>query len=344
MAERHEAVSTRAGQALAARLAHARAARGLSVRALAREVGVSSSLISAIEHGRAQPSAANLYAIAAELELSIDELIFGAPRVPAGTEGGPSASDGHGDPAGPVLRAGERPTITLDTGVTWQRLTPQHEPGVDVLRTTYAVGGVSDRDHAMVRHAGHEWGLILSGRLETQIGAQREDLVEGDAISFASTTPHLLRNAGDTPVETVWFVLGRDEAAGPDHEPAAHATPATAVLRAADRSVTHTGSGVRVERLTPRPEPGIAFEVMTFAPGATSTPDGTLARRAGHEWGLVLSGRLQVAIAFERHELGPGDSISFAATTPHLVVNPGTEPAQAVWFAATPERLRGAPA
>src|ERR1700744_4037584 len=58
---------------------------GMSLRALAREVGVSPSLISQIEHGKATPSVATLYAIASELGISLDELFFDKPRGAATT-------------------------------------------------------------------------------------------------------------------------------------------------------------------------------------------------------------------------------------------------------------------
>jgi len=71
-------------------------------------------------------------------------------------------------------------------------------------------------DGAMVRHSGHEWGVILSGRLEVQIGFDRHELGPGDSISFESMTPHLLRNVGDEPVHAIWFVLGRDDSSRGD--------------------------------------------------------------------------------------------------------------------------------
>src|ERR1700712_5785620 len=53
---------------------------GMSLRALARKVGVPPSLISQIEHGKATPSVATLYAIVSELDISLDELFFDEPR------------------------------------------------------------------------------------------------------------------------------------------------------------------------------------------------------------------------------------------------------------------------
>jgi quercetin dioxygenase-like cupin family protein len=54
-------------------------------------------------------------------------------------------------------------------------------------------------------------------------------------------------------------------------------------------------------------------------------------RHAGQEFGYVLGGRLTIHLGFDVHELGPGDSISFPATTPHRLGNHGPEPAEAIW-------------
>jgi len=72
-------------------LREARRARNLSLRTLADRLGVSPSLISQIETGRANPSVSTLYAIAAELDVSLDELLFNdrrpaEPAVPTRTE------------------------------------------------------------------------------------------------------------------------------------------------------------------------------------------------------------------------------------------------------------------
>ena len=62
------------------RLRAARRDRHLSLRVLAERLGVSPSLISQIETGRANPSVSTLYAIAAELDVSLDELLFNDRR------------------------------------------------------------------------------------------------------------------------------------------------------------------------------------------------------------------------------------------------------------------------
>ncbi|NUP21801.1 MAG: helix-turn-helix transcriptional regulator, partial [Streptomyces sp.] len=56
------------------RIRQARLRRGTSLRALAREIGVSASLISQVENGKSQPSVSTLYAITTALGISIESL------------------------------------------------------------------------------------------------------------------------------------------------------------------------------------------------------------------------------------------------------------------------------
>ncbi|KUM78007.1 helix-turn-helix domain-containing protein [Streptomyces curacoi] len=67
-----------------ARIRHARLQRGTSLRALAREIGVSASLVSQIENGRSQPSVSTLYAITTALGISVESL-FAAGEAAAAT-------------------------------------------------------------------------------------------------------------------------------------------------------------------------------------------------------------------------------------------------------------------
>jgi len=193
------------------RLREARRARNLSLRTLAERLGVSPSLISQIETGRANPSVSTLYAIAAELDVSLDELLFNDRRPPepavAAHPGVPAS--GTMAPAPPVQRAANRHSIRLASGVNWERLTTLSEPGVEFLHVTYEVGGASSPPDAFQRHPGHEWGYVLSGRLQVRIGFEEFVLEPGDAISINSSIPHRLATIGDEPVEAIWFVLGR---------------------------------------------------------------------------------------------------------------------------------------
>ena len=146
-----------------------------------------------------------LYAIVGELDISLDELLFNERRA-----GDPPDSTSSPSGAGPIQRGSERHRIRLASGVLWERLTTVSEPGVEFLYVTYEVGGASSPADAFQRHAGHEWGYVLSGTLEVTIGFRQYLLEPGDAISLDSTTPHRLANVGAVPVHAIWFVLGRD--------------------------------------------------------------------------------------------------------------------------------------
>src|SRR3954451_12675645 len=192
-------------------LREARRARNLSLRTLADRLGVSPSLISQIETGRANPSVSTLYAIAAELDVSLDELLFNdrRPAEPAAPARPEAPVSGTMAPAPPVQRAADRHSIRLASGVNWERLTTVSEPGIEFLHVTYEPGGASGPPDAFQRHPGHEWGYVLSGRLQVRIGFDEYTLEPGDAISINSTIPHRLATIGDEPVEAIWFVLGR---------------------------------------------------------------------------------------------------------------------------------------
>ena len=142
------------------RLRERRHELGLSLRELADRLGVSPSLISQIERGRANPSVSTLYALVAELGVSLDEMLFNERRAEHAV---PEVERG-----GPIQRANERQRIRLASGVIWERLTTRSEPGVEFLHVVYEVGGASGPEDSFQRHAGHEWGHVISGVLSVR--------------------------------------------------------------------------------------------------------------------------------------------------------------------------------
>jgi len=197
---------------LGSRLRAERERRRLSQRELARRVGLSASLISQIETGQSQPSVGTLYAVVTELGLSLDSLFRSEiDELPlSGASGGRRAGSEVQRAQAHPLHPGERPRIDLGSGVRWERLTSEHEQGIDFLRVVYEPGGASTPDGSLMRHPGREYGIVLSGRLGVQLGFEQHELGPGDSVAFDSTRPHRLANLGDVPVEGIWFVVGRD--------------------------------------------------------------------------------------------------------------------------------------
>ena len=193
------------------RIRIAREAAGLSVRELGRRIGVSPSHISQVERGLGSFSVPALYAVASRLSISLDSL-FEAPHGAAATTGPDAARAGAGPqavPASPldgtlVLRAADRPAITMKSGPRWERLTVEPEPGVEFLEVIYdAVAEPPDGEFS--RHEGIEYGVVVSGVLSVQVGFESTVLQPGDSIRLDSSQPHRYWNAGPAPVRAIWF-------------------------------------------------------------------------------------------------------------------------------------------
>jgi transcriptional regulator with XRE-family HTH domain len=190
------------GDNLGAAIRAAREARGLSLRELARRVDVSPSFVSQVERGKANPSVGTLYALVSVLGVSLNQLL-GGPADPVQL----LAPDSWPRIEKAVVRRGERGRVQM-SGVVWERLTAD-DPLVDFLHVEYAPGSASCPPEDMVRHGGREYGVVVTGRLEVQVGFETYSLEPGDSIHFDSSTPHRLSNPHAEPCTAVWFVLAR---------------------------------------------------------------------------------------------------------------------------------------
>jgi len=198
---------------LGPRLRLAREERQWSVRELARRIGCSASLISQIERGVSVPSVGVLYSLATELGSSLDHLLFGGDSRPAAeAAGSPGAAQSGPVPPGPgrsaiVQRAGGRAILELASGVRWERLTPAPDATTDFLEVVYFPGGHSTDERLPLRHGGREYGLIISGTLQANVGFESYELGPGDSIAFDSSTPHEYLNKTGEPVHAIWVVV-----------------------------------------------------------------------------------------------------------------------------------------
>jgi transcriptional regulator with XRE-family HTH domain len=192
------------------RIRRERTRKGVSARELARQIGVSPSLISQIETDKSNPSVSTLYAITTALGVSVEEL-FDSRR----DGGNPTAADVsprwptavRDRRVGPVVSPDQREILTLDTGVTWELLGRVPNVHAEFLRITYPPGSTSSSSGLLMRHSGIEYGIVLSGELLLTLGFEEYRIGPGDSVSFDSTTPHRYRNEGTEPAIGIWFVL-----------------------------------------------------------------------------------------------------------------------------------------
>lgn len=168
---------------------------GISVRELARRLGVSASFLSQFELGQSQAAVSTLFAIATELNLSLDELL-----------GNDVERDGRGRLSREEAEAFQE-YLSFQSGVRWKRLantTPEHH--VQFLLTEYDPGSDSAPEGAPQHHPGDDYGFVLEGVLTVDIDGERRELKAGESIHMKGDVPHRLRNETDSLVRAIWFV------------------------------------------------------------------------------------------------------------------------------------------
>jgi transcriptional regulator with XRE-family HTH domain len=186
------------------RLRSERERLGISLRELARRVGVSPSLVSQIELDRVNPSVSTLYALVTELGMTMSDVFGDSPSEVQVVRRTRHDDDGLAE------RPETRRVINLASGVRWERLTPQSDREVEFLYVVYPVGAASCPEDALVTHGGKEYGYVSSGTLGVRVGFEEYELGPGGSIAFDSSSPHRLWAKGDAPVHAIWVVIGRE--------------------------------------------------------------------------------------------------------------------------------------
>ena len=163
--------------------------KGLTLKQVARDAGISDSLVSQIENNKVSPSIDTLMAIADVLEIDFEYLF----------------SDLKKSKSVSVIRKTERSTRTL-TGVKYHQLTSitdsSEEYAIEAVLLELAPGAY--RGGIEYGHPGKELGYIMHGEAELTYGNETYRLSEGDSASFASDIPHTLKNSGNSILKAFW--------------------------------------------------------------------------------------------------------------------------------------------
>jgi transcriptional regulator with XRE-family HTH domain len=186
------------------------------------------------------------------------------------------------------------------------------------------VKGTAPPIGAQLRERRSENGISLrelARRLH--VSASLVSQIETGKAQPSVRTLYAIVNELGLSLDEVLELAGREAAPErPSESPAAH------IARRGEGTAHELAEGIRHDRLASWHDPSVEFVVTVYAPGAGYCA-GT--RR---EFGLVLSGTLQVAIGDDVHELHGGDSISVDSDEPHRVTNAGPDEARAVWATA----------
>jgi quercetin dioxygenase-like cupin family protein len=184
---------------------------------------VSLSLVSQIERGRSRPSVSTLFALAEALEVPVDaffrdgEAEAPAPTAPDAVAAAPAEPAGTDSTDRYLVRRDQRAVIDIAGGVRWERLTPGQLPDVEFLELVYAPRAESHP--TLYRHPGLEMVVVLSGRLDIDVGFDRYELAAGDSICFPSTRPHRYRNPTDDESRAITAILDAGARQGPPGAP-----------------------------------------------------------------------------------------------------------------------------
>lgn len=183
-----EAISVDVG----GRLRELRTERGMSMRALARESGLSANALSMIERRRTSPSVSTLYKLADAMGIPITAFFREEP------------------PRQDIVfrKAESRIRVPFMRGL-WEGLGGEAFVGrVEPFMLTLE-SGASSGPFAIV-HTGHEFVLCLRGELEYEVEDQRFVLEAGDSLLFAAQLKHRWRNRSKK-VCNAMFVLSSFE-------------------------------------------------------------------------------------------------------------------------------------
>ena len=163
---------------LGARIRALRLARGLTLRRLAADAGVTESFLSQVERGVASPSIASVQRIARALGQSIAELFAADER------------------AGSVVRGAERRRVVYQgLGAIDEFLTRSTDGKLQVILSTIEPGGGTG-DEAYTHDSDEEVVVVLEGSLDLWVGGEHYRLETGDAVTHSSRVAHRNTNPG----------------------------------------------------------------------------------------------------------------------------------------------------
>jgi len=190
-----------------------------------------------------------------------------------------------------------------------------------------ALNGLLATVGALVHSLRKEKGMTLAQLAETSgLSPAIVSQIERGKANPAFITLAQLAHGLEIPVGR--FFLGHDE-------------PASPVVRRTDRrnlqGVTRESVGEAAHELLTPDHNGLLEAQWIVSPPGHNTSE-TPFRHRGEEFGIILSGKIDIYLDGERYILEAGDSITYASTVPHWYINRYEESCVAVWVSSPPAR------
>lgn len=177
---------------LGAKLKLARLARGLSLKTLAGQAGITEGHLSKIENNRAHPSLASLHQLASALDMNMSALFAAAE---------------HSNSRIFVVRSNDRPKLrtgdsSANNMIVLEKLVPSGPE--QLLQVNIHVVQPNGGSEKSISHMGQEFGMVLEGMVELIVAEEKEVLSTGDSFFFNSELPHRYANVGEGVARILW--------------------------------------------------------------------------------------------------------------------------------------------
>ena len=157
-----------------------RTKKGIMLKEVAEKCGISSSMLSQIEKGNANPSLNTIKEIANVLEVPLFKFFLEPEK-----EENKIA----------ILKKEDRKIITTKN-VVYELLSPNIPTALECMKMVLNKKG-SETSMEPVAHKGEEIAVLLRGRARITIENQSCDMEQGDSVHIPASKPHKWTNIGD---------------------------------------------------------------------------------------------------------------------------------------------------
>lgn len=164
---------------------------GLMVKDLSSRIGMTPSLISQIEKGKAFPSIVTLKKIADVLQTTVGELI----------------GENENLSQHPLLKSNERRFVKKNKKGTSLHMLSYHDPSKQIEPYVIQFNKDSNSKGIMTSNfPGQEFCYVLKGSFEAVINNNHYNLSDGDGFYFNSKQAHEFKNIGEQEGELLWII------------------------------------------------------------------------------------------------------------------------------------------
>ena len=169
---------------LGQRIRKKRQSKGMSLNDVAEEIQKTSSYLSQVERGLAEPSITALREIARALEVPIFYFLIEEQNHNA------------------VVRKNERRILNFPgSHLTFELLSPDLNREMEVIEATLEPGAETSEEP--LNHLGEECTIVIQGEMYIKIGEQEYELEKGDSIYYKASLAHKIKSIGEVDLRFI---------------------------------------------------------------------------------------------------------------------------------------------